>query len=921
MRELFQKIDPRYFIFSILLTYLILGFTILGFNRTPLQALATSLSAMFLEMLLTYFLKGKKLHFPFSALITSLSLTLLLNYSHNYYLLLVPVFFAIGSKYILVFNNKHVFNPAQAGVTLTLLFCGHLITSAPAYQWYGMESIGILILLLGLFFVLPKVNRIALVLSFLFFYSLQTCLRALIIRHHLPFETLFLGSITSPAFLLFTFFMITDPQTSPNGRKQQIKVGFLLAFLDLFFHLRQSYYTFFYAGFTLQSYRLISFHFAAIREYKSSVFYYVKEKFWHSGYYKRVITILVLAFFGLGIYHNIISPSLPMNKLDFTFKEMTSTETQIEAHYDGALYRVDKRLHHIVKWILSVGDSAAAGDFDGDGLVDLFFTFPFKTDQERNSLYRNLGHFQFERVPLPTIAERSKNIEEFGLPSNALFVDYDNDQDIDLFIVYAFGHPVMLKNNLREKGKATFTDVTKDLGLDIYTNALAANFFDFNRDGKLDLLIGNVWPTHLPNYPLDNPQLLNVFHLPQPAYEGDIRMFNFMHKSWHLADNGGTNDFFIQNENGTFKKMDSALIGMPEHFWTLAIGTADFNRDGFIDLYVANDFGPDNFYLNKSGNKFEKIEGTFFGDLGRDTYKGMNASVEDLNHDGFQDVYVSNVHHEMQAEGSLLWTFNKDEKGNLTYKEMATKWGALNENRFGWGASIADFNNDGLLDLIQANGMVDDMTDKKFDHCKDYWYTNEKIARSPPEIHRYIHYWGDIRGYCIYPNELNRLYLNTGKKDSQVFVDVAERVGLTQKNNSRGVLAADFNNDGLMDSVITNQFTAPTILKGIKKENYKESDHQWLGIHLISMNKACNTMALGSTMELTYFSRRGEKKILYRETKLANGFSAQNEQRIHFGLGAVDENKPLHLKINWCQLKTEEYKIKKWNNYYTKFYN
>src|SRR5690606_14752357 len=89
--------------------------------------------------------------------------------------------------------------------------------------------------------------------------------------------------------------------------------------------------------------------------------------------------------------------------------------------------------------------------------------------------------------------------------------------------------------------------------------------------------------------------------------------------------------------------------------WSLAVGTADLNRDGWTDMYIANDFGPDELYLNRGGQRFESIKGKLFADVGRDTYKGMNVSVADFDRNGWLDVYVSNVHHALQAEGSLLW--------------------------------------------------------------------------------------------------------------------------------------------------------------------------------------------------------------------------------------------------------------------------
>ena len=121
--------------------------------------------------------------------------------------------------------------------------------------------------------------------------------------------------------------------------------------------------------------------------------------------------------------------------------------------------------------------------------------------------------------------------------------------------------------------------------------------------------MGKFGAQNLPDYPKDKPEKLNLFNLPQPEYEGDKRMFNFMHASWHMADNGGRNILLIQTKEGKF--IEKPDLKLPETFWTLALTSGDFNKDGWTDIYVANDFGPDNLYFNKAGKSLEKIEGAF----------------------------------------------------------------------------------------------------------------------------------------------------------------------------------------------------------------------------------------------------------------------------------------------------------------------
>lgn len=896
LEKIYVKMDPRWIIAFILGSYNVLGFTVLGFNRSPLQMLVTSVMACLLELFLCYWVQRKWI-FPLSALISSFSLSLLLNYSHSYWILTVPVFFAIGSKYFLTFNGRHFFNPALTGVVLCLLFSGKFITAAPAYQWTGIENLWVFMTFLGVFFLMPKINRHWLVLSFLATFTAQTALRALIMRHHLPFETLFLGTLTSPSFILFTFFMITDPMTSPKTKKDQIIVGAAIALVDLLYHIFQSYYTFFFAGFTVASVRFVWFHWKAYRH--GGGWAGLKKRVIENKYPRKLSGALIAGALVFTTYSVASSPAHLSKVLNWSFTEVPASQSGLTAELGNIFDRVDPRVQHIVKWTFSVGDSAATGDFDNDGKVDLFLTNMLKKDSERAALYHNDGNFQFSRVALPDITARFSRPEDNGLPTNALFVDYDNDGDLDLFISVAFGSSRLMKNMLIETGKADFVDVTEKVGLDEYHNSVTANFLDFNRDGLLDLYIGNVWPDNLPNY--DKTTRLNLFHLPQPEYAGDERMYDFMHASWHLANNGGENVLFVQDGKGGFKKLDSKVIGMPETRWSLAIGTADLNQDGWTDLYVANDFGPDDLYFNQEGKTLFNHKGKMFGSIGKDTYKGMNSSIADVNNDGYLDVYVSNVHHALQAEGSLLWLFSKDKDGNMVIQDMATQWGALNEDRFGWGASLEDFDNDGWVDIIQANGMVDDTPDKKFDSCPDYWYVNEKVARSAPSYHRLANKWGDIRGRCIYGKEKNRVYINQGTALGNKFVDVADLVGLTQETNSRGIASADFDNDGRRDVVITHMYHPATLLRNTLKPG--ASSPHWVGLQLRGDGKSCNTHAVGTQVKLHY-KIKGESMIQIKEVQLATGFSSQSEERLLFGLG--DSPQSVEVEINWCGLKKEK---------------
>ena len=896
-----QSADPRIFVSMILFTYLVLGLTVLGFNRSPAQAVTTTLLCCGLDLILHRIFTGRFV-FPLSALITSFSLSFLLSYSHSSWMILLPPMLAIGSKYVLRFNGRHFFNPAMFAVATSLIVSQELITAAPAYQWNGIATMSIFIVMLGFIFIIPKIGRNWLVGSFLITFTLQTCLRAIIMRHHLPFSTLFFGTLSSPSFFVFTFFMITDPATSPPRKKDQIIVGASIALVDLAFHLRQSYYTFFYAALTVASIRFVYFHLG--RLYEEGYFNGLRIHFIESRYWKKPLLVGVTFFVSAIAYAKILHPETHDAKIDFNFITLPSEVTGLNADHEGDLLaKLDPRVQHIAKWLLAETEGIATGDFDGDGKLDLFLTQPLKENDQRAALYRNLGDDHFEHVPIPALKEIALHPEKYGIISNAMFVDYDNDGDQDLFLTVVHGHSILLKNMLKETGHPTFIDVTHEVGLDqFYTQSISATLADFNRDGLLDLFIANALEKTIPDY--DPPELLSLFHLPAARDADDHRMFNFMHASWNMANNGGQNLMFFQTADHKFVQQDPHLWGGDETRWSLAVGAADFNHDGWPDLYVANDFGPDELYYNHEGKYFESIKGSVFGSIGRDTYKGMNVSIADFDHTGFQDVYISDVHHPLQAEGSLFWEFTKGTNDFYpVIEERATQKGILNEHRFGWGAVAADFNNDGWMDLAQANGMVDDTYDKRYAVCPDYWYINEKIARSPPAYHRFADHWGDIRGYCIFGKEKNRLYLNRGVGLRPQFIDVAEEVGLKEETNSRGVIAADFDNQGRMDLVFAHPFSKPTFLKN----HATNSLNNWAGLSLEGNGKTCNRDAVGTRVEVTV-NRKDQTTFQFSsEVQTVSGLLAQSDRRLHFGLGPNAQE--VQAIIHWCGQGSQKVKL------------
>ncbi len=883
--------DPRLGAGASLAAYLVLGTFWLGFNRSPAQIAVTVASACLLDMLLHRLLRARELLFPLSAAITGMSLSILLNYAHGSWLAVVPVFLAIGSKYLVTRDGRHHFNPALFGVAGTLLLAGGLVTAAPAYQWGGTWAMSACIVTAALVLFVFRVGRAPLILAFLVFYALQTALRAWIMRAHLPPEMLFLGTLTSPAFYLFAFFMLPDPKTSPASPRAQVGVAFAIALVDLVLHKYQSVFTFFYAAFAVGWARFLWWH--GRRLWAAGAGPYLRAHLFARPVLRTAAVLGATAVAGAWTYGAVLHPHVALSDAGFRFEEIAHAHSGVHVTMDPrSLDLVDPRLRHISKWLLSVGASVEAADVDGDGRVDLLFTNPLAAPGDRVQLYLNRGDFRFERVPIPALDALAGAPAEHGLVSGALWFDYDGDGDQDLLVLVSFGRVLLLRNMLAETGKLSFEDVTERAGLGQYVVSVAANVIDYDRDGRPDLLIANVLNPYLPGY--KDSTKLNIFRLPQPAYPGDRRMFRFMHNGWHNADNGGRNVLLHNRGDGTFEAVDMQKMGMPETHWSIAVGTGDLNGDGWTDLYVASDFGHDDLYINERGTHFRRVAGRLFSDVGNDTYKGMNSSVADFGRDGRLGVYVSNVHHALQAEGSLLWMNHGTlSNGNPDFRDEAYARGALNEDRFGWGAGLGDFANSGWLDLVQANGMVDDRFDRVAPGCPDYWYVNHKLMQATSEIHTYADMWGDLRGRCIYPNEARRVYLNRGTGARPQFVDVADLVGLTGRDNSRGVAVVDLDDDGRLDVVIANQHGPPNIFRNVATA--AGAANHWIGLTLVGDGRTCARGAYGArvTVQLP-----GERPIL-REVQAANGFAAQHDPRVHLGLGPR-AGATVPVTVRWC---------------------
>jgi hypothetical protein len=339
-----------------------------------------------------------------------------------------------------------------------------------------------------------------------------------------------------------------------------------------------------------------------------------------------------------------------------------------------------------------------------------------------------------------------------------------------------------------------------------------------------------------------------------------------MQQSWEFASNGGKNLLFKNLGNGRFEDVTDSM-GVGSRRWTLAAAAADFNDDGWPDLYLANDYGPEELFLNREGKRFELAR----AGLEDDSKSGMAVALGDVYNRGRHDVFVTNI-----SEKGFLFQGNNLRINFLRelnrFDEVAT--GAVADAGWAWGAQFGDLNNDGLLDLVVANGFI------SADSGRDYWYAMSKIAGAQGNIFEDAKNWPPIGRASLSGYERSRVLLNKGDGG---FVDVAEAAGVTDRLDGRAVALADLFNRGVLDVVIANEKGRALLYR-----NSEPSGH-WIEFKL--MGTRSNRSAIGAEVTVEFGGVR-QRQVVDGGT----GFCSQNDRRLHFGLG---KGRPGRVTIRW----------------------
>jgi len=465
-------------------------------------------------------------------------------------------------------------------------------------------------------------------------------------------------------------------------------------------------------------------------------------------------------------------------------------------------------------------------DFDGDGKLDIFFSngakLPelVKTDSSfYNCLLRNLGDGRFQDVTKQAGVEGAQMDFSFGVAAG----DFDNDGDTDLFICNA-GPNVLYRNN----GDGTFTDVTAGSGLDTKPKDLlsvVAAWFDYDRDGLQDLVVSE--------YTYWNPRD------DKACLMGDGTEFYCNPQSvvavpHTLYQNLGNGKFADVTQSSGFSKASGKGMG---------VGISDFNHDGWLDVFVANDTVQNFLYLNLGDGTFDEVS-LFYGvayNAEAARVSGMGCDVKDFNNDGWTDIFYNNLQNQIHA------LFQNQDGEYFDYVSPATNVANLSRRFSGWSNGFIDFDNDGWKDIYSANGDVDYLGDNAAQH--DTMLKNRNGTS-----------FEDVSG------TLGEDFLRVGYQ--------------------RGSAFADLNDDGFLDIVVTSLNEKPRILM-----NSGKNGNHWVMLDL--EGQVSPRDAIGAKVKVVTESGRS----LYSHVSTSVGFMSTSDRRVHFGLGP--ESKIDKIEIDW----------------------
>ncbi len=469
--------------------------------------------------------------------------------------------------------------------------------------------------------------------------------------------------------------------------------------------------------------------------------------------------------------------------------------------------------------IESMGGGCAFFDYDNDGWMDIFIIGGRRLENTpptaTNRLYKNNRDGTFTDV-----TEKS-GLKDTGWANGVCVGDYNNDGNEDLFCTY-YGQNKLYRNN----GDGTFSDATRQAGLlgESTRFGTGCTFLDYNRDGLLDLFVANYVQFDLAHAPLPSASVPNCSYEGVAVYCGPRGMV------------AGTHSLYRNNGDGTFTdvSVESGISAVHSSYALTAV-SADFDEDGWPDIFLASDSTPSLLFMNQGNGTFREeglIRGVAVSGEGKE-YAGMGVGVGDCSLHGHLDMFKT--HFQRQPSGLY------HNSGKADFEDISGPSGLTIENRYvSWGTGFVDFDNDGWPDLFLVTGNVYPELEKVY----------PQLSYKGPRI----------------------LFRNLGNGGFERMIDEAGP-GITAKHPSRGCAFGDFDNDGDLDMVIMNVNEPPSLLR-----NDAPTGNRWLKVKLVGTKS--NRSAIGARV-LMHYGKHTQAQALMSQSS----YLSCNDPRLHFGLG------------------------------------
>lgn len=504
------------------------------------------------------------------------------------------------------------------------------------------------------------------------------------------------------------------------------------------------------------------------------------------------------------------------------------------------------------------GGGVAVGDFNGDNLEDIYFT----SNMGENKFYINLGDFKFKEVSQLSKVQGREGPWKTGVS----VADVNGDGKLDLYLCYSGALPEEKRRNQlfinqgnNVENIPVFKEEAQKYGLDSPAYSNQGYFFDYDKDGDLDMLLLNHSPKSLP---VLNEVLTKDILKKDDPLQG-LRVY--------------------KQENGSFKDVtNTSGVNGSGLSYGLGIGISDINNDGLLDFYVSNDYAiPDYLYINNGDGTFKD---QLKSQLGHTSHFSMGNSIADINNDGLQDIYTLDMLPEDNKRQKLLLSPDNYEKfdlnirsgfhyqymrnmlhlnnGNNSFSEIGQLSGISNTD-WSWAPLFADFDNDGLKDLFVTNGYFRDYTNLDYiNYMQDYVQSKGRLLRQ------------DVLDLIakMPSSDLTNYYFSN--KDGFTFNNNTIMAGVNQPSNSNGASYADLDNDGDLDLIVNNINKTAFIYRN----NSTEINKNYLKVKLEGDGK--NTQGIGSKVHVY---SNGKLQVI--EQIPNRGYLSAVSQVLHFGMG------------------------------------